>query len=175
MILILILCSAYMGALWLVFKIPKTFTNVLEERATSVSVITSVFGAVVAILIAVKFFTAVKVQISEFYSKIDHLKQGKMVMDEEKMKKLGLGSRGYGIPRPSAVMRYPAGCIKRERERLARIFAEEKPPEKIASAILDNSLDDKVFKWNGPEVPLDDEPVSYEEREKRKNEDKTSG
>ena len=69
-----------------------------------------------------------------------------------------------GVPVSSAVMRFPAGCIKGERERLASIFVKKKSSEAIAKAILDNSLDDKVFKWAGPETPLDAPPKSVEQR-----------
>ena len=166
-LVVLILCAAYIGILWSLFKLPKSYTDILEERATSVSVVTNTFGAIIAILIAMKFFNVVRGQISEFYSEINHLKQSKMIMDKEKMIELGLGPHPTA-PSTSAVMRYTTGSIKRERERLARIFAEERPPDKVASAILDDSYDDKVFKWNGPEVSLDAAPISYEEREKSK-------
>lgn len=109
----------------------------------------------------------VKAEVEEVYSGISHLKRNPMIMDGEKMKELGHNS---GIPVGGAVMRYPAGCIKRERERLARIFVKERPPEKIAEAILDSSLDEKVFKWNGPEVGLDVSPKSYAARQKEKEE-----
>jgi hypothetical protein len=64
-----------------------------------------------------------------------------------------------------ATVRYVAGCIKRERERLARVFVTEKSPERLAEAILDATLDEKVFTWNGPETPLDTPPKSTAERE----------
>jgi len=34
---------------------------------------------------------------------------------------------------------------------------------------LDNSLDEKVFKWHGPEASLDVEPVSMGERDEQKD------
>lgn len=98
----------------------------------------------------------VKAEIAEMYGGIENLRKAPFVLDDTKMKELGAQST---VAFTSVVMRYPAGCIKRERERLARIFVNEKSPQKIAEAILDNSLDDKVFKWNGPETPLDQEPV----------------
>ena len=165
-LVLLILSAVYTGILWGIFKLPKSYIDILEERATSVSIVTNFFGAIIAILIAMKFFNVVRGQISEFYSEIKHLKQSKMVMDEEKMMELGIGPP-FIAPSTSALMRYTTGTIKRERERLARIFAEERPPDKVASAILDDSLDDKVFKWNGPEVLLDKAPVSYEKRKEK--------
>ncbi len=105
----------------------------------------------------------VKQDIVEMYGGIDNLRKEPFVLDDAKMNELGL--RG-GVATASASMRYPAGCIKRERERLARIFVSAKSPEKIAEAILDSSLDAKVFKWNGPETPLDAEPNSVEQRKR---------
>lgn len=174
-LVLLVICLTYSGTLLIIAKLPNSYADIFEKRAALVLIATNIFGAIIAILIATKFFNVVKGQISAFYSEIKHLKQGKLVMNEGKMNELGISSKG-GLPSLSAVMRYPAGCIKRERERLARIFAEEKTPDKVAAAILDDSLDDKVFKWNGPEVPLDAAPVSYEDREKRKknNDEKTS-
>ncbi|MFC1782333.1 hypothetical protein ACFL02_01955 [Planctomycetota bacterium] len=110
----------------------------------------------------------IKSEIEEIYGGIDNLKKEPLILDDDKMKELGLKG-GFAVS--SAVMRYPAGCIKRERERLARIFVTEKSPEKIAEAILDNSLDDKVFKWNGPETPLDAEPKSVDQRLEEKQEE----
>lgn len=106
-----------------------------------------------------------KAEVEALYSKIDHLQRATMEMDGKVMGKLGVS--GGGLAMTSAVIRYCTGCIKRERERLARIFAEQKSPETIAQAILDNQLDELVFKWNGPEVSLDTPPVSVEERAAR--------
>ncbi len=110
----------------------------------------------------------VKEDIAEMYGGIENIRKQPLILDDAKMKELGMAG---GLPATSAVMRYPAGCMKRERERLAMIFVKERTPEKIAEAILDSSLDDKVFKWNGPEVPLDAEPKSVGERA-RENSDK---
>jgi Sec-independent protein translocase protein TatA len=107
-----------------------------------------------------------RARVEEMYSKLEHLQTVTMQLDKERIESLGLAS-GH-LATGEAVMRYPVGCIKRERERLSRIFAQEKSPELIARAIVDDSMDDLVFKWNGPEVPLDTPPVSSEERDKRK-------
>jgi len=104
----------------------------------------------------------VKNDIAEMYGGIKNLRKAPLVLDDEKMKELGLKTGSAALV--TAVMRYTAGTMKRERERLARIFVRQKPPDEIAEAILDNSLDDKVFKWCGPEVPLDREPVSAGDR-----------
>lgn len=103
-----------------------------------------------------------KADIVEMYGGIGNLRKALLVLDEAKMKELGvpLGK----LPLTSAVMRYTAGCVKRERERLARVFVNHKEPEHLAQAILDSSLDDKVFKWNGPESPLDAEPIATDQR-----------
>ena len=55
-------------------------------------------------------------------------------------------------------MNYVMGCAKRERERLARIFVAEKTGDSLAQAIVDGSLDMRVFKWVGPGAFLDDPP-----------------
>ena len=68
----------------------------------------------------------VKEGIAEMYGGIDNLRKQPLVLDGPKMEELGL--QGGSIPAASAAMRYPAGCIKRERERLARIFVTEKTP-----------------------------------------------
>lgn len=114
----------------------------------------------------------VKADIEEMYGGIDNLKREPLILDEAKQEELGIG-RVKCAATSSAVMRYTAGCMKRERERLARIFVNEKPPAKLAEAIMDNTLDDKVFKWNGPESPLDKEPVSSDERQKQEKENKS--
>jgi len=94
----------------------------------------------------------VKSEIEEMYGGIDHIRRSAYAMTPEKLSYLG---RGEGLVAPGAEMRYVAGVLIRERERLARIFVNEKTPEKIAEAILDSSLNDNVFKWSGPESPLD--------------------
>jgi hypothetical protein len=95
--------------------------------------------------------------LEEMYGKTDHLPVEPLVIDRPKMKELGLmpGKLATG----DGTIRYVVGCIKRERERLARVFVNEKGPEKIAEAILDASLDDKVFKWIGPSATLDASPT----------------
>jgi hypothetical protein len=107
----------------------------------------------------------VRAEAVELYSKIEHLQQSTMKMDREVMEALGLG--GGKLVTGSAVMRFTSGCIKRERERLARIFAEARAPATIAQAILDGRYDELVFKFNGPEVPLESPPVSVDERAAR--------
>jgi hypothetical protein len=105
---------------------------------------------------------AVKAGIEELYGGIEHLRKAPLVLDKVRIESLGL--RSGHITTGDGGMRYTVGCIKRERERLARIFVNAKSPEKIAEAILDNRMDDLVFKWNGPEVPLDQLPISVEDR-----------
>jgi hypothetical protein len=84
-------------------------------------------------------------------------------MDKEECEALGLKSGS--IASANDVMRYAAGAVLRERERLARVF-ENAAMGEIAVAIRDESQDNLVFKWNGPEVPLDTPPKSLEERER---------
>jgi hypothetical protein len=109
----------------------------------------------------------VKAEIEEMYGGIDAIKRQPYIMDKAKLASLGMsdGTQTFG----NSVMRYTAGCMKRERERLARIFVTDKTPEKLAEAILDASLDDLVFKWNGPEHTLDDPPKSLAQREAEEN------
>ena len=111
----------------------------------------------------------VKSEIEEMYGGIDHIRRSTYALPSEKLSELGRAHRG--VSAPGANMRYTTGVILRERERLARIFVKEKPPEKIAEAILDGSFNDKVFKWAGPETPLDAPPKSVEEREDKKKRD----
>ncbi len=105
-----------------------------------------------------------KSEIADMYGGIENLQREPLVLDNAKMEELGLSG---GLAMASGTMRYSVGCIKRERERLARIFVNVKTPEEIAKAIVDNSLDDKVFKWNGPETPLDEPPKSVQQREQK--------
>jgi hypothetical protein len=98
----------------------------------------------------------VKAEIEEMYGGIENIKRSPLILDDARMKELGL--KPGGIPQISAVMRYTVGCMKRERERLAQIFVRQKSPEQIAESILDGSLDDKVFKWAGPESNLSKSP-----------------
>lgn len=103
-----------------------------------------------------------KAEIAEMYGGIERLRKSPLVLDDAKMRELGLDPGNLATA--SSVMRYTAGCITRERERLASILVSPKSPEEIAAAILDKSLDDRVFKWNGPEVTLSLAPVSVDER-----------
>ncbi|MFA6134585.1 MAG: hypothetical protein WC869_11280 [Phycisphaerae bacterium] len=110
----------------------------------------------------------VKAGIEEMYGGIENLRRAPFVLDGPKMAELGLS--GGSIATAGGAMRYTAGCIRRERERLAKVFVTPKAPDKLAEAILDNSLDEKVFKWNGPEAILDAPPTSLAERERKKQE-----
>jgi len=103
----------------------------------------------------------------EVREKATELRQVKFMykMDSSKMRSLGLKPGTLVIA--SAVMRYCAGCIKRERERLARAFADTRGPENLAKAIVSEEHDDFVFKWAGPETSLDVPPKSLEERRKQ--------
>jgi hypothetical protein len=98
----------------------------------------------------------VKSEVTELYTNINHLKRLPFVLDASKMRDLGLAAGKLATA--DATMRYTAGCIKRERERLARIFAQQRDPELLSRALIDPSLDELVFKWNGPETPLDASP-----------------
>ena len=91
---------------------------------------------------------------AKMYGGIERFMKAPMALDDDKMRELGLQAPG-GLAKISAVMRYTAGCIKRERERLAQIFVNEKTPEALAQAILDPTLDDSVFRWAGPEKTID--------------------
>lgn len=60
----------------------------------------------------------VKAEVVEMYGGIERIRKAPLVLDESKMRELGL--KPDTLPMISAVMRYTAGCVKRERERLAR-------------------------------------------------------
>lgn len=49
-----------------------------------------------------------------------------------------------------AIMKYVAGCIVRERERIARHLRSLNVSEEVIIAILDESEDEQVFKWRPP-------------------------
>jgi hypothetical protein len=104
-------------------------------------------------------------ELAEMYGGIENLKRQPLVLDEARLASLGIGGH---LTNMTGTARYVAGCLKRERERLAKIFVNSKAPAEIATAILDSSLDDNVFKWNGPESPLDVPPKSLEQREAEK-------
>lgn len=59
-----------------------------------------------------------------------------------------------GIPATVGVVRYVAGCIKRERERIARILESAASLQEAAEAIRDESMDKEIFQWRGPEATL---------------------
>ena len=49
-----------------------------------------------------------------------------------------------------AVVRYVAGCITRERNRIAAIIESATDPSEMAAAIRDTSNDGDIFIWKGP-------------------------
>ena len=87
-----------------------------------------------------------------------------MKLDGDKQNQLGL--KGGSVLNASSVMRYTAGVVSRERERLARVF-ESHGMQEVSQAVRDTSLDDNVFKWNGPEQDLDVPPKSVEQCEQK--------
>jgi hypothetical protein len=100
----------------------------------------------------------VKAEIEDMYGGIENIRSAKYVLDDKRIETLGLKVNKDAIPTASlapALVRYIAGCIKRERERLARVFMNPKQGEKLAQAILDGTYDDRVFTWAGPEKTLD--------------------
>lgn len=75
---------------------------------------------------------------------------------EEDFRKLGGTNSPAAAVNPGAVMRYVSGCIHRERERLSDILKRAGVPDKYAREILDDSKDELVFRWKGPEIKLND-------------------
>ena len=59
------------------------------------------------------------------------------------------------VPKTVAVMRYVAGCIKRERERIAAVLREGSIDSKVVDGILSDAQDREVF-WSPPGVELND-------------------
>lgn len=87
-----------------------------------------------------------------------------MELDKRKLAELGLEGREPATT--AAVARYTAGVVKRERERLARIF-DRHGMDEIAAAIRSDEEDALVFKWMGPEEGLDEPPVPLEHKEQQ--------
>lgn len=79
----------------------------------------------------------------------------KTTFDKDKMAQLGVSSGS--LITAGGAMRYVAGCVQRERERLARILVRH-GFDAIAADVLDTSMDDHVFKFRGPEHDLDEPP-----------------
>jgi hypothetical protein len=89
-----------------------------------------------------------------------------MKIDKDEV--LRLGCNPAGMARGFDLVRYVSGVVHRERERLARILPEH------AAAILDESSDDLVFKFEGPDSPLDATPTSRKQKiENRKAADQS--
>lgn len=81
-----------------------------------------------------------------------------MNLDADGIRSLGLRGGSGSVALSSAVVRYTAGVVQRERERLAAIFKDAGLAD-VAERILDTSRDALVFKWAGPETPLDVPPT----------------
>ncbi|HEV7280303.1 MAG TPA: hypothetical protein VGN57_08840 [Pirellulaceae bacterium] len=63
-----------------------------------------------------------------------------------------------GVPTSGALVRYVAGCMKRERERIARIVESTQDPQEVARLLRDESEDAHVFKLAGPLHKLPEKP-----------------
>ena len=107
---------------------------------------------------------AARQEVQEQAAELRHLKF-MFKMDGPKMEALGL--KPGAIATAGAIMRYCAGSIKRERERVARAVSRSRNLEEAARAIVSEEDDDHVFKWNGPETSLDTPPKSVEERQRQ--------
>ena len=55
-----------------------------------------------------------------------------------------------------SIIAYVAGCVKRERERLARVLREAGQNQRTIDAILSEEDDAKVFRWRCGNVGLND-------------------
>lgn len=74
-----------------------------------------------------------------------------MDWSSEEMQENGISKSGGGAMAPiSAIIRYTAGVVKRERERIAKLARENGLPESFAAALTDESEDAAVFKWAPP-------------------------
>jgi hypothetical protein len=78
-----------------------------------------------------------------------------MDWDDESQRRAGIGA-GAGAPRAFDVVRYVAGCVQRERERVARLLRAAHVEDQLVAAVLDEADDAKVFRWRGPGAKLDD-------------------
>lgn len=63
-----------------------------------------------------------------------------------------------GMPTSGALVRYVAGCMKRERERVARILETTQDPKEVARLLRDDSWDHEIFKLAGPLQQLPEKP-----------------
>jgi len=94
-----------------------------------------------------------KTEIEELYGGIENIKRIRTTSVNHTA--LGLNATPGQLTGHMG-QRYVMGCMKRERERLAKIFVAERPPEKLAEAILDITFDQKVFLFTGPGFSIDD-------------------
>ncbi len=97
-----------------------------------------------------------KKEVAEMYGNIDHLKN-------HDSKTCPPMPKFNSIATVTATMNYVEGCVTRERERLARIFVMERAPDELSKAIMDGSLDNRVFQWAPAARTLDMPPRSFEE------------
>ena len=74
-----------------------------------------------------------------------------------------LGCPGGALTNTASIMNYVSGCVKRERERQAEIFRAHGMSE-LADALMDETKDDLVFKWQGPGSRLADPPAPVTEK-----------
>lgn len=106
-------------------------------------------------------------KVLEVYQGIEEHRTDPMILNTEKVEELGLrsGRRVLG----DAVMQYVAGCIRRERQRVAHVLRVCLNNPNLAEAVSDSRMDDNVFKWAGPGSDLIDPPKTAKEREEEKN------
>lgn len=83
-----------------------------------------------------------------------------MKFDDKTLESIG------GVPALATIpniMRYVAGCMKRERERLAKAVVASQSADALAKAILDDSEDMSIFRWKGPGTSSKADGVTSEE------------
>ena len=78
----------------------------------------------------------VTAELKEMYGDVEHLKVTPLRMDDAAYSELGLGDGG-GLVHGSSVVNYAMGCMKRERERLARVFITRRSGDELARAVVD--------------------------------------
>src|SRR5690606_26923740 len=100
-------------------------------------------------------FEVAVAKVEARYCSIEDIRPERLRADREWLSQMG--GRASAV-NAFGVMGYVAGCMTRERQRLAQIFRQEHSPDTRARALMDPSKDELVFRWEPRSVSLDDRP-----------------